>query len=318
MFFSIKFDDFECLTASLSLQWKTCLSYKLITAVFELIFYITCLYTFANPFRWLRVLLSPNTRVLYFETFLPHFMMTDSSKTAAAVERQHSRSTTNKTTVALVIGLTLSLLAPMVLGNWNTVDLMSHRFYRLHWRLQGQQRLHLRVEVKSRGYFALGVSKTGTMNSADIVTGYIHPNGSAILHVRKKLYACFILKDTNQIFHSFHSTLILMTGSSLGRSKNAWNRRFTRLAIDLRKSKRNTSCVWIFSAFSDSRSIEWHSHSNGQKSDHLRIGQSRPQGSKSCQIPRAEIARGLWTGIALNIDFLLEFNRLISFSSTID
>lgn len=127
--------------------------------------------------------------------------MTISFKSAAAVihEQPSSRSST---TAAFILGLSLALFAPMVLGNWNTVDLMSNRFYRLHWRLQGQQRLHFRVEAKSRGYFALGVSKTGTMNSADIVTGYIHPNGSAILLVSKNGFSDMFDQNSNILYQN--------------------------------------------------------------------------------------------------------------------
>lgn len=51
------------------------------------------------------------------------------------------------------------------------------------------------VEVKSRGYFALGVSKSGGMANADIVSGFVASNGSAILHVS-------ILNDLD--FHRTH------------------------------------------------------------------------------------------------------------------
>jgi len=85
--------------------------------------------------------------------------------------------------------LTFVLLAfaiNFVYANYaNVIDLMPNRGYRLHWKLiDNNQAIQFKVEVKSRGYFALGVSKSGTMSNADLVTGYVHLNGSSILHDR--------------------------------------------------------------------------------------------------------------------------------------
>lgn len=98
------------------------------------------------------------------------------------------RKSSNSWLVSLVtLILSCSLFVRLASSDWQSIDLMANRVYRLHWRLDGEQ-LRFRVEVKSRGYFSLGVSPTGTMTSADLVTGYIHANGSAILHVSLQLF----------------------------------------------------------------------------------------------------------------------------------
>lgn len=84
-----------------------------------------------------------------------------------------------------LFALTSFSISLIYCSNWSVVDLMPNRGYRLHWKLiDNSESVQFKVEVKSRGYFALGVSKTGTMANSDLVSGYVHLNGSAILHDR--------------------------------------------------------------------------------------------------------------------------------------